>query len=136
MESPVLFLCIENSSRSQMAEGFARRLGMPASSAGTFPSTHVNPLVVQAMKEKGIDIAGHHTKEVTEGMVEGARLVVLTDGSLKQGMEKGLLKRMKKKTVEWSIPDPQGRPLEEIRLIRDEIERKVSELYSEQRRSG
>lgn len=134
MHGPVLFLCIENSSRSQMAEGFAKRLGMAASSAGTFPATRVNPLVVEAMREKGIDIAGHETKEVTAQMVERAGLVVLTDGSLKGSMDKGISKRTKGKLVEWSVPDPQGRSLEEIRFIRDDIERKVGALFSERRR--
>jgi arsenate reductase (thioredoxin) len=79
----VLFVCIENSSRSQMAEGFAKRLGMKAASAGTIPSTQVNPLVVQAMKEVGIDITLNKPREITPQMVEQARLVVLTDASLR-----------------------------------------------------
>ncbi len=126
----VLFVCIENSSRSQMAEGFAARLGMTAISAGTLPSTHVNPLVIQAMKERGIDISMNKTKQITPQMVDEARLVILTDASLKQSLEKSLAKRMKKKLVEWNLPDPQGRSLEEIRFIRDQIERMVSSLPS------
>ena len=53
-----MFVCIENSSRSQIAEGFARKLGLNASSAGTVPSAHVNPLVVDAMREVGVEISG------------------------------------------------------------------------------
>lgn len=114
-----------------MAEGFAKRLGMRASSAGTFPATHVNPLVVQAMGEKGIDVSGYVTKAVTPEMVERASLVVLTDGSLGRTMDKTIIKKMKGKRVEWSVDDLQGRSLDEIRSIRDDIERLVAKLYSD-----
>jgi len=113
-----------------MAEGFARRLGMRATSAGTVPSTHVNPLVVQAMKEKGIDITSSRTKEITPEMVDEASLVVLTDASLRQSLDKSLLKKMKRKLVEWNLPDPQGKSIEEIRFIRDQVERMVGSLPS------
>lgn len=124
----VLFVCIENSSRSQMAEGFARRLGLEASSAGTFPSTHVNPLVIEAMDEVGIDISKSETKEITEKMIDDASVVVLTDASLENALPGNLRKRMRKKAVRWSIPDPQGRSIEEISFVRDDIERKVKDL--------
>ncbi|HUK74426.1 MAG TPA: low molecular weight phosphatase family protein [Nitrososphaerales archaeon] len=127
-EGCILFVCIENSSRSQMAEGFAKRLGMKAISAGTVPSTHVNPLVIQAMKEKGIDITMSKPREITSEMIDRSRMVVLTDTSLRGSLDKSILKKMKKKLVEWSIPDPQGMSLDEIRLVRDQIERSVSEL--------
>jgi len=126
----VLFVCIENSSRSQMAEGFANKLGLRAISAGTVPSTHVNPLVVQVMQEKGVDITLNKTKEITPEMVDCARLVVLIDASLKQSLDKNLAKKVKKKLVEWNLPDPQGKSIEEIRFIRDQIERMVRSLAS------
>jgi len=113
-----------------MAEGFAKRLGMDAFSAGTFPATHVNPLVVQAMREKGIDINQNKPKELTPDLIERAGLVVLTDASLARSVDKSLAKKMKKKLVEWSVPDPQGKSLEEIRFIRDGIERMVLTLRS------
>ena len=124
----VLFVCIENSSRSQMAEAFARRVGFAASSAGTVPSTHVNPLVIEAMHEVGIDISKSETKELTERMIDDASLVVLTDASLEKSLPGNLRKRMRKKVVMWSLPDPQGRPIEEIRFVRDDIERRVDDL--------
>jgi len=124
----VLFVCIENSSRSQTAEGFARRIGLGALSAGTFPPTHVNPLVIEAMGEVGVDISKGETKEVTEKMIDNASLVVLTDASLETALQGNLRKRMRKKMVMWSVPDPQGRPIEEIRLVRDDIERRVKDL--------
>jgi len=124
----VLFICIENSSRSQMAEAFAKRLGLDASSAGTIPSTHINPLVEDAMSEVGVDLSGHDTKGLDQGMIDHADLVVLTDASLEKSIPGNLRKRMKKKVVEWSVPDPQGKSMAEVRFIRDGIERKVEDL--------
>ena len=127
----VVFVCIENSSRSVIAEAFARRMGLEASSAGTFPSTHTNPLVIEAMKEVGIDVSQSRPKQLTEGMIENADMVVLTDASLASAMPGNLRKKMRKKVLEWSIPDPQGKSLEEVRYFRDAIERMVRELAKE-----
>jgi protein-tyrosine-phosphatase len=124
----ILFVCIENSSRSQIAEGFARKLGLNASSAGTVPSTHVNPLVIDAMREVGIDISQNSTKELTAQMIDAAGVVVLTDASLEKALPTNLRRKMRKKVVEWNLPDPQGKSLEEIRFVRDEIERMVKAL--------
>jgi arsenate reductase (thioredoxin) len=125
----ILFVCIENSSRSQMAEGFAKKLGLNASSAGTFPSTEVNSLVVQAMMEKGVDISQGRPKALTNEMVDQATTVVLTDASLENSIPPKLRSKMKKKLVIWSVADPQGLPIEAIRMIRDQIERNVGELF-------
>ena len=122
----VLFVCIENSSRSQMAEGFARRLGLNASSAGTVPSTHLNSYVVEAMSEKGIDISQNKPKELTPHMVDQAGMVVLTDPSIMKTLSRSLRWKIRKKHVEWFLPDPQGQPMEAIRRIRDEIEMMVT----------
>ena len=124
----MLFVCIENSSRSVMAEGFARSMGWRASSAGTFPATKTNELVVKAMDEAGIDVSQSKPKGLTEKMIEAADVVVLTDATLSNSIPGNLRKKMKKKAVEWSIPDPQGRDLAEIRFIRDQIKREVSSL--------
>ena len=101
MAKSILFVCIENSSRSQMAEGFARSLGLDANSAGTFPSTHVNPLVVQAMLEKDIDISGKSPKKITRDLIDQADIVVLTDASIEKAFPKDLKGRMKKKLISW-----------------------------------
>lgn len=61
-----------------MGEGFAKKMGLKASSAGTFPSTHVNPLVVDVMREVGIDVSQSEPKELTSQMIEDAEMVVLT----------------------------------------------------------
>lgn len=124
----LLFVCIENSSRSQIAEGFAEELGFEAMSAGTVPSTHVNPLVVEAMREVGVDIKGKSTKALTGEMIEDAGLVILTDASLEESIPRDLRKKMRKKAVIWSIADPQGKSLEEIRFIRDQIRKSVESL--------
>jgi len=104
----ILFVCVENSSRSQMAEGFARAKGLSASSAGTFPANHVNPLAVQAMEEEGINIFESKPKLLTEELIEKAQLVILTDATLQDRLPKNLRKKIGKKLVIWSIPDPQG----------------------------
>lgn len=124
----VLFVCIENSSRSVMAEGFAKELGLDVSSAGTVPSTHVNSLVVEAMNEVGVDVSRSKPKELSGKMIDNATLVVLTDASLERAIPGDLRKKMRKKVVEWNLPDPQGKSLEEIRNIRDEIEGMVKAL--------
>ena len=124
----VIFVCIENSSRSVMAEGFAKELGLKASSAGTFPSTRVNALVVEAMKEVGIDVSQNRPRELTGDMIDNAGLVVLTDASLSSAIPGNLRKKMKKKVIEWSLPDPQGKDKDEIRVIRDRVGRMVTAL--------
>ena len=101
---------------------------MEASSAGTFPSTHVNPLVVDAMREIGIDVSDFKPKALTEEMIESAGLVVLTDASLEKSIPGNLRRKMRKKVVQWSVPDPQGRRMEEIRYVRDRIQANVGNL--------
>ncbi len=111
-----------------MAEAFAREIGLPASSAGTFPSTRVNSLVVDAMKEVGIDVSQTKPKELTGEMIEDAEVVVLTDASLEKAIPANLRRKMKKKVIEWFLPNPQGKDLGEIRNIRDQIGKMVEKL--------
>lgn len=106
-----------------MAEGFARAKGISVASAGTFPANQVSPLVVQVMKEKGIDITSAKPKSITKRMVEEAQVVVLTDASLEDLLPKNIRKKIGKKLVTWSISDPQGQPIEVVRYVRDGIER-------------
>lgn len=95
----ILFVCIENSSRSQMAEGFARAKGINASSVGTIPSNHINPLAIDVMKERGIDTSEARTKAITEQMVQEADVVVLTDSSLENLISKNIQEKIGKKLV-------------------------------------
>ena len=127
-KSRTLFVCIENAGRSQMAEAFAKRYGISASSAGTVPSARVNPIVVQAMKEKGIDISSDNPRMLATKMIQSASLVITMGCSVEEVCAKPMLAKMQKKLVDWHIEDPKGKLIEEVRKIRDEIERRVMEL--------
>ncbi|MEW5841619.1 MAG: arsenate reductase ArsC [Thermoproteota archaeon] len=123
----ILFVCVENAGRSQMAEGFFRKYapeGYVAVSAGTRPAGEVNPLAVQVMKEAGVDITGQKSKAVTEEMIRAAEKAV-NMGCMDRA-ECPLL--FLNNPVEWGIEDPKGKPIEKVREIRDEIERRVKEL--------
>jgi protein-tyrosine-phosphatase len=111
-----------------MAEAFAKKLGMIASSAGTIPSTRVNPVVIQAMKEEGIDMGSNTPKMLTSDMINGASLVVTMGCSVEEACPRPMLAQMQKKLVDWDLPDPKGKPIGEVRRIRDEIERRVTKL--------
>jgi arsenate reductase (thioredoxin) len=126
--SKVLFVCIENSSRSVMAEAFARELGLEASSTGIFPTSQLNPLVVSAMNEVGLDVSTRRPKRLDAEMIEKADLVVLTDSAIEPLIPKNLRKKMKKKLVTWSISDPKQEPIVGVRMIKDEIARNVKSL--------
>jgi arsenate reductase (thioredoxin) len=128
----VLFVCVENAGRSQMAEAFAERVGIRAASAGTVPSMAVNSSVVEAMKERGVDISGRRPKLLTTEMVDKADLVVTMGCSVESVCPRPMLARMQKKLVDWDLDDPKGAPIEEVRRIRDEIELRVSELAKAQ----
>lgn len=125
----VLFVCVENASRSQMAEAFAEYYGkgkIEAISAGTMPSTEVNPIVVQVMGEKGIDISKNKPKLVNTQMVQKADVIIVM-GCDAQGFCPAPLLN---KVVDWKLEDPKGKPIEKVREIRDEIERRVKKLIS------
>jgi arsenate reductase (thioredoxin) len=111
-----------------MAEAFARKYGLAASSAGTVPSSKVNPVVVQAMKEKGLDISFNQPKALTTEMINEASLVVTMGCSVEEACPRPMLAQMQKKLVDWNLEDPKGKPIERVREIRDDIERRVIEL--------
>ena len=129
MSEEFLFVCVENAGRSQMAEAFARKIGLRASSAGTVPSTKINPVVIQVMKEKGIDITQNTPKSLTSEMINSATLVVTMGCSVTEVCPKPMLAQMQKKLVDWNLPDPKGKAVDEVRAIRDEIEMRVMELW-------
>jgi len=129
----VLFICVENAGRSQMAEAFANRIGLKASSAGTIPASKVNPIVVEVMKEKGIDLSSKTPRILTLEMISQAGLVVAMGCSVDQVCPKPMLAQMQKKLVDWNLSDPRGRPVQEVRKIRDEIERRVIEIANIER---
>jgi len=123
----ILFVCVENAGRSQMAEAFAKAYGttrIEAASAGTMPSNEVNPIVVRVMQEKGIDLSVKKPKLITNQMVQEADVMIVMGCSADGFCPAPLLD----KVVDWGIEDRKGKPIEKVREIRDEIERKVRML--------
>jgi protein-tyrosine-phosphatase len=123
----VLFVCVENAGRSQMAEAFANHYGrgkLVASSAGIMLADRVNPLVVEVMKEKRIDISMNKPKLLTMKMAEDADQIITMGCSVEKFCPAPLLKNV----IDWGIDDPKGEPIEKVRKIRDAIETKVLEL--------
>jgi len=127
MMKTVLFVCVENSNRSQMAEAFARMHGegrVEAASAGSKPSGKVNPKAVAAMKELGYDLTAHASKGLDD--FNGRNIdVAVTMGC---GDECPLVKAGQR--VDWKIPDPRDMTPEEFKNVRDLIERKVKDLLA------
>ena len=124
----ILFVCVENAGRSQMAQAFAEKYGVKAESAGTVPASRVNPTVVEAMKEKGIDVSRNIPRMLTPEMINRASLVVTMGCSVEEVCPKPMLAQMQKKLVDWNLKDPKGKSLPEVREIRDEIEKRVLDL--------
>jgi protein-tyrosine-phosphatase len=122
----ILFVCVENSNRSQMAEAFARIHGtgrVQAYSAGSRPSGHINPKAVEAMSEVGYDLTRHHSKAL--GDIPGIEYDAVV--GMGCGDEGCPLVRAKRRE-EWDIPDPKQLPPDQFREIRDLIERNVRNL--------
>jgi arsenate reductase len=127
----ILFVCVENAGRSQMAEAFATKYGkekFAVLSAGNKPADKVNLVVVEVLKEKGIDISMNKPKMLTYQMGQDADLIV-TMGCNDQGICPG---PFFKPTVDWKLEDPKGKPIEKAREIRDDIERRVQKLITEE----
>jgi protein-tyrosine-phosphatase len=126
----ILFVCVENAGRSQMAEAFAKAYGearIEAISAGTMPAKEVHPVAVQVMREKGIDLSPNKPKLITNQMVQEADMIIVMGCSAEGFCPAPLLN----KVVDWEIEDPKGKPIEKVREIRDEIERKVKLLLDQ-----
>jgi arsenate reductase len=127
----VLFVCVHNSGRSQMAEAFANRKAqgaVEARSAGTAPADRPNPTVVDAMMELGLDISRSRPKAMTQDMVDRAERVITMGCEIAEGCPVTLVP-----SEDWGLDDPAGRPIEEVRRIRDEVERRVERLLAELR---
>lgn len=130
MKKTVLFVCVENAGRSQMAEGFFRKYapaGYSAVSAGSKPVGQVNSVAIEAMKEVGIDIGVQKTKMITEEMVrESVKAVNM--GCMDRAECPVLFLN---NPVDWGIKDLKGKNIERVRIIHDEIERRVIELVKD-----
>jgi arsenate reductase (thioredoxin) len=127
-EKVILFVCLENAGRSQMAEGFFNQKYAPkgyrAISAGTRPASSINPLAIQAMKEVGINISSQKSKIITEDMIK----------SSEKSVNMGCMDKVEcpmlfiNNVIDWGIEDPKGKHIEKVREIRDEIDRRVKEF--------
>jgi arsenate reductase len=123
----VLFVCVENSNRSQMAEAFARIHGgaaIEASSAGSRPSGRINPRAIEAMREVGYDLSTHGSKPLDA--FNGQTV----DVAVTMGCGDSCPLVAADRREEWNIPDPREMPPEQFRAVRDLIERKVKELLA------
>ena len=125
MKAKVLFVCVENSCRSQMAEAFARKLGenvLEAWSAGSKPSGKINETAIAVMKEKSVDLG----LQLSKGFLDLPQL--RWDYVITMGCGEQCPFILAQKNLDWKIPDPKNLPLEEFREIRDQIEEEVLEL--------
>jgi arsenate reductase (thioredoxin) len=124
----VLFVCVHNAGRSQMAAGLLKKLAGEAvtvRSAGSEPAEHLNPRVVEAMNEIGIDISAELPKPMTGNMVKAADVVIT------MGCGDACPIYPSKRYEDWELEDPAGKDLETVRRIRDDIETRVRTLVAE-----
>jgi protein-tyrosine-phosphatase len=124
----VLFVCVGNAGRSQMSQVFFERVAdgrHTADSAGTRPGERVHPEVVEVMREDGIDLSDRKPKKLVRDAAEAAEVVVTMGCGDECPYVPGT------HYIEWDLPDPKGRPIEEVRATRDEINRRVGELVAE-----
>jgi len=120
----VLFVCVENSCRSQMAEAFARMAGADACSAGSKPSGVVNPKAVASMAEVGYDLAAHRSKPVEE-VAKGEFDAVVT-----MGCGDALPPVPADRRLEWDVPDPKDMDEQSFAAVRDRIREEVKKLLA------
>ena len=128
MTKTVLFVCIGNSGRSQIAEAFFNKLSKTgkAISAGTMPDDRIHPYTVQVMKEVGIDVSQQKPKPLTSEMIEKADKII-TMGCGANVCPANYLPKIE----DWKIEEPYGKPIEKVREIRDQIKEKVEKLVRE-----
>jgi len=131
MSSPkptVLFVCVHNAGRSQMAAGFMNSLGagrIEVLSAGSAPKDSINPIAVEAMQEVGIDISNNVPKVLTPEAVQES------DAVITMGCGDACPFYPGKRYEDWVLDDPAGQGIESIRVIRDDIKKRVEQLLSE-----
>jgi arsenate reductase (thioredoxin) len=124
----VLFVCLHNAGRSQMSQALLERAANgrhTATSAGTTPAREVHPVVIEAMLEIGIDVADRIPQELTRELAEEADVVITMGCGDQCPFIPG------KRYIDWDLQDPKGRPMGEVRPIRDEIRRRVAVLVEE-----
>ena len=124
----VLFVCVHNAGRSQMAAGWLRELAgdrVEVRSAGSMPADQINPVAVQAMREVGIDITAEQPKVLTTEAVQASDVVITMGCGDACPFFPG------KRYEDWKLDDPAGQGIESVRPIRDEIKRRIEALLSE-----
>lgn len=124
----ILFLCVHNAGRSQMAAAFAREIArerVVVLGAGSAPGESLNPVVVTVMGERGIDISGESPRALTDEVSRGADVVVTMGCGDACPVYPGI------RYVDWDVADPAGREIAEVRTIRDDVERRVRDLLDE-----
>ena len=122
----ILFVCVQNSGRSQMAEALLNHMANGKAigySAGTSPAEQVNPVVTQVMDEIGISMKDHRPKSLTPDMLQDMDLIITMGCSAE-----GVCPASFVLTDDWNLEDPKDKPVEEVRKIRDEIKRRVAIL--------
>jgi arsenate reductase len=122
----VIFACVHNAGRSQMAAAWFNALADPSKahgvSAGTQPADRVHPVVVDVMREAGVDVSANRPQRLTADLARGATLLVTMGCGDECPFVPGL------QTDDWSLPDPKGRPIDEVRATRDDIKLRVAAL--------
>ena len=127
MSENVLFVCVENAGRSQMAEAFFRKFApdtFNVSSDGTMPSSKLNPIVVQVMKEVGIDIVNQQPKLLSDSIIKNSSKTI-NMGCMDKESRPSLFVN---DVIAWDISDPKGKSLDDVRIIRDTIKTEVMNL--------
>ena len=125
----ILFVCVENAGRSQMAEGFFREYtpeGYEPISAGTKPTSQLNPVVVQAMDEVGVDIKQQKPKDITEDIMRNSTKIVNMGCMDKSFCPTLFIPNL----IDWELEDPKGKTIDQVREIRDDIEQRVKQLVT------
>ncbi len=124
----VIFACVHNAGRSQMAAAFFNQLADPgrvrAISAGTQPAERVHPEVVAVMREAGLDLSGARPMPLIDDLAAGAELLVTMGCGESCPVVPGSRRQ------DWDVPDPKGQPIEQVRLIRDEMHSRVARLVA------
>jgi protein-tyrosine-phosphatase len=121
----VLFVCLHNAGRSQMSRALFDRVAQgrhESESAGTTPGEQVHPAVVEVMLEKGVDLSGEQPRRLKDDMAARADVIVTMGCGDECPYFPG------KRYLDWDLPDPKGRSVEEVRAIRDDIDARVAEL--------
>jgi arsenate reductase len=129
----VLFVCVHNAGRSQMAQAFFNHLAgergveAVANSAGTAPAERVNPVAAQAMAEVGLSLEGQRPQQLTPDLAKGADRII----TMGCGVEPGMCPAGTYITEDWQLPDPHGQPIEVVREVRDAVRARVEALLDE-----